>query len=69
MCNIRAWESFLLSVINERITKPEELIQSSEKGTVMTIKQTSLFCGLPTWKGKRSVYLMLSAWEGLRNHT
>lgn len=35
-CNIRTWECFLLS---ERITKPEEFIQSLEKGTVMIIRQ------------------------------
>lgn len=66
--NIRAWEGFLLSVINERIMKPEDFIQSLEKGAVMIIKQicsvTSLHVG-----EKTSIYLILSAWEGLRNHT
>lgn len=48
--------------------KPEDFIQSLEKGAVMIIKQicsvTSLHVG-----EKTSIYLILSAWEGLRNHT
>lgn len=66
--NKRAWEGFLLSVINERIMKPENFIQSLEKGPVMIIEQ---ICSVASLHGgeKSPIYLILSAWEGLRNHT